>query len=208
MTSMTSPLYGFTEDSVIPEGTIKLVVTLGEPPQMATVMIDFLVVKCPSAFNGVLGRPLLKALKAITSFHCLTIKFPTVVGICQVRGRQRDSRDCYSKSLELVDMAPELPQAIEVEKTSRGLMETNINPHLQEDESTVGHVEELIETQVNPNKPSHDVKIGKGLKKELVQQLVEFLSLNKDVFAWTYVDMIGIHPGVMCHELNIDHRQS
>ena len=32
LTPMTSPFYGFTGDSVIPEGTIKLVVTLGEPP--------------------------------------------------------------------------------------------------------------------------------------------------------------------------------
>ena len=32
LTLMTSPLYGFTGDSVIPEGTIKLAVTLGEPP--------------------------------------------------------------------------------------------------------------------------------------------------------------------------------
>ena len=68
MTPMTSPLYEFIEDSVIPEGTIKLVVTLREPPRTTTVMINFLVVKCPSSFNGVLDRLLLKALKALMSF--------------------------------------------------------------------------------------------------------------------------------------------
>ena len=86
MTLMTSPLYGFTRDSVIPKGTIKLAVTLGEPPRMTTVMIDFLAVKYPSTFNSVLGRPLLKALKVVTSIHCLTIKFPIVAGIGQVQG--------------------------------------------------------------------------------------------------------------------------
>ena len=113
---------------------------------MATVMIEFLMVKCPSAFNGVLGKPLLKALKEVTSIHCQTIKFPTAAGIGQVRERQRESRECYSKSLELAKMALELPQAIEAKKTSRGMMEININPRLQEDESTAGPVEELIET--------------------------------------------------------------
>ena len=83
-------------------------------------------------------------------------------------------------------------------------METNIDPNLQEYESTVGLVEELIEIQVDPNEPSCLVKVSKGLKKELAQQLVKFLSLNQDVFAWTHTDMVGIHPEVMCHQLNID----
>ena len=93
---------------------------------------------------------------------------------------------------------------MKVEKISQGLMETNIDPHLQEDESTVGPMEELIEIQLEPNEPSCVVKIGKGLKKELAQQLAKFLSLNQDIFAWTRADMVGIHLEVMCHRLNID----
>ena len=31
---------------MIPEGTIKLIVTLGEPPRTTIVVIDFLVVNC------------------------------------------------------------------------------------------------------------------------------------------------------------------
>ena len=51
---------------------------------MAIVMIDFFRVKCPLTFNGVLGKPLLKALKAVTSIHCLTMKFPIAIGVGQV----------------------------------------------------------------------------------------------------------------------------
>ena len=127
---MTSPLYGFIGDSVIPEGTIKLAITLGEPPRTTIMVIDFLVVKCPSAFNGVLGRHLLKALKVVASIHYLTMKFPTPMGIGQVRGRQCDCRDCYNKSLELAKKGPRLPRVMEVETTSQGLMETNIDPCL------------------------------------------------------------------------------
>ena len=118
LTPTTCPLYKFTGDCVIPAGTMKLAITLGEPTRTATMMIDFLAVKCPSAFNGVLSKPLLKALKEVTSIHCLTIKSPIAVGIGQVRGRQCDSMECYSRTLELAEMTPELPQAIEVEKTS------------------------------------------------------------------------------------------
>ena len=95
---------------------------------------------------------------------------------------------------------------MEVETTSRGSIETNINPRLQEDESPTGPMEELTEIHVDPNEPSRVVKIGKGLKKELAQQFTEFLFLNQDVFAWTHTDMVGIHPKVMCHRLNINPR--
>ena len=52
---------------------------------------------------------------------------------------------------------------MEAEKTSIGPMKTNINPPLQEDESTTGPIEELIEVQVDPNEPSHVVKIDNGV---------------------------------------------
>ena len=82
-------------------------------------------------------------------------------------------------------------------------METNIDPHLQEDESTIGLIEELIEVQVNPNEPSRVIKIGKRLQRELAQQLTEFLSQNQDVFTWTHANMVGIHPEIIWHRLNI-----
>ena len=97
------------------------------------------------------------------------MKFPTLAGIGHVRGRQCDSEECYDKSLESAKMEPELTQAMEVEKTSQGLMETNINPRLQEDESTAGLVEELTEIKVDSNEPSRVVKIDKRLKNELAQ---------------------------------------
>ena len=83
-------------------------------------------------------------------------------------------------------------------------METNIDPCLQEDELTTRLIKELNEIQMDPNEPSHGIKIGKGLKKELAQKFMELLSFNQDVFAWTHANMVGIHPEVMCHRLNIN----
>ena len=67
---------------------------------------------------------------------------------------------------------------MEVEKMNKGPMETNINPRLQEDKSTAGLIEELVDIQVDPNKPNCVLKISKGLSKELAQQLMEFLCHN------------------------------
>ena len=58
---------------------------------------------------------------------------------------------------------------MEVGKPSAGLMETNINPCLQEEESTIRLIEELVEVQVDPKEPSRAVKIGKCLSNELAE---------------------------------------
>ena len=94
----TTPLYGFTRDHIILKCTIKLAVIVEEHPRVSTVMIEFLIIDCPSAFNGVIGRHLLKVLKAITSIYHHVMKFPTTEGITQIRGSQCDSRESYNKS--------------------------------------------------------------------------------------------------------------
>ena len=93
-------------------------------------MTKFLAVDRPSTFNGVIGRPFLKALRIVTSIHCLTIKVPTAMGTGQVRGRQHNSKEFYNSSLELAEKEKELPQMMEVKKVNTGSMEMNIDPHL------------------------------------------------------------------------------
>ena len=56
---------------------------------------------------------------------------------------------------------------IEVEKVSEGPIETNINPCIQEEESTNGPIEELVEIQVDPKEPNRVVKVGKCLSRQL-----------------------------------------
>ena len=60
-----NPVYSFTRDFVTPMGVITLPMTVGEYLRQSCVMADFLVIDQPSAFNTVLRRPSLRALKAI-----------------------------------------------------------------------------------------------------------------------------------------------
>ena len=78
------PLYNFTRDHVIPKGVAKLIVPMGEYPRTSTILANFLVVDAPSAINGIIGRPLLKALKVATSIYHLTMKFRMVEGTREV----------------------------------------------------------------------------------------------------------------------------
>ena len=82
--SINTHLRGFSGEKVLPLGSIQLV----------------LVVDAPSAYNMLLGRPSLNAIKAIPSAYHMMIKFPTVSGVGMVREDQRVARECYSASMK------------------------------------------------------------------------------------------------------------
>ena len=89
-------LRGFSGEKVLPLGSIQLVLTLGEPPCQAMTTARFLIIDASSAYNMMLGRPSLNAIKAIPSAYHMMIKFPTESGVGMIRGDQRVARECYS----------------------------------------------------------------------------------------------------------------
>ena len=80
-----NPIYYFTRD-IVPVGVITFLLMVGEYPRESYVMENFLVINQPSAFNAVLDRPSLRALKAISSIYHLLMRFPSPNGVGQVRG--------------------------------------------------------------------------------------------------------------------------
>ncbi|KAK3008569.1 hypothetical protein RJ639_014069 [Escallonia herrerae] len=95
---MDTPLYGFSNHPVAAEGIIALPVTIGTPPAQANFILDFVVVKVPSAYNAILGRPAQNQLQAVVSTYHLKMKFPTEHGIGEVKGDQTIARQCYVTS--------------------------------------------------------------------------------------------------------------
>ena len=77
-------LLGFFGEKVLPLGPVQLVLTLGDPPCQATTTIKFLIVDAPSAYNMLLGRPSLNAIRAITFAYHVVFKFPTKNGVGMV----------------------------------------------------------------------------------------------------------------------------
>ncbi|KAK3025437.1 hypothetical protein RJ639_042163 [Escallonia herrerae] len=92
------PLYGFSNHPVVCEGIIALPVTVGAPPNQAKLMLDFVVVRVPSAYNAILGRTALNQLRAVVSTYHMKMKFPTENGVGEVKGDQVVARQCYMAS--------------------------------------------------------------------------------------------------------------
>ena len=142
-------------------------------------MARFLVVDAPSAYNMLLGRPSLKAIKAIPFAYHMMIKFPTTSRVGMVRRdqhmKQKMVDNMYLDGLDMRD-------------------EVNTRPEPSE---------ELEPVPLDDN-PEHLAYIGSKLAKDLRSLLTHFLRQNKDVFAWKQEDMGGIDPSIITHRLNVN----
>nr|GEW61669.1 reverse transcriptase domain-containing protein [Tanacetum cinerariifolium] len=57
MIPATTPLLGFNDKISWPLGKISLMVTLGDEEHSSNAMMNFMVVRSPSPYNGIIGRP-------------------------------------------------------------------------------------------------------------------------------------------------------
>ena len=184
---VSTHLRGFSGQKVLPLGSIQLVLTLGDPPCQATTAMKFLIVDAPSAYNVLLGRPSLNAIKAIPSAYHMVIKFPTTGGVGMVRGYQRLAKECYSASMK--------KKAVDNVYIDELDMRDEVNTRPEPSK-------ELEPMQLDDN-PEHLAYIDSRLAKDLRHLLIHFLKQNKDVFAWKQENMGGIDPAIITHKLNV-----
>ena len=98
-----APLVGFGGSRVFPLGAVTLSVIVGDYPQQIIKDVTFLTVDCSSAYNAIIGRPMLNSWKAVTSTYHLMIKFPTDYGVGELRGSQMVAHECYVAMMEMED---------------------------------------------------------------------------------------------------------
>nr|XP_018677604.1 PREDICTED: uncharacterized protein LOC108952119 [Musa acuminata subsp. malaccensis] len=190
MKLVCSTLTGFTGASISSLGVITLPLTLGVFPKTKTVMTSFLVVDLPTAYNAILGRPTLNKIRAVISTYYQTIKFPTRDGVGEVAGNSWESRRCY---LTAVSLNKRARVQSPLEDPREGKKPT---PRPEPKEST-------IDLPLIKGRPDQTVKIGSGLPEQEQRQLVDLLQANTNIFAWTSSDLVGVHPEVALHHLNI-----
>ncbi|XP_059658663.1 uncharacterized protein LOC132304989 [Cornus florida] len=135
-----SPLVGFSGENVFPLGVVTLSLTAGTSPKQITVMVDFLVVDCPSTYNIILGRITLNVMRAVTSTYHLLIRFSIKQGIGELRGDQATARECHAAALR----TKKLQEALAIEKPE-GLTEKELNQRAEP-------VEDLVEIDLDKEK--------------------------------------------------------
>ncbi|XP_074576696.1 uncharacterized protein LOC141833212 [Curcuma longa] len=59
-----------------------------------------------------------------------------------------------------------------------------------------------VSIQIIPSHPHRVTQIATGLPEELKEKLVDCLTQNSDIFAWSTAEITGVSPDVMEHRLN------
>ncbi|KAM2340798.1 hypothetical protein ACFX1X_020214 [Malus domestica] len=210
-----SPLISFSGDIVQPLGSIHLPFTISTGTYIATITTNFLVLDCPTVYNVILGRTGINDLKAMVSTHMLLMKFPTLYGNGYIRGDQFSARSSYNTSVKQQHLhVPKETLSIHNQVIKTSPDNANLDLHGSNNQSDdprddsftqqAQPTEELEKISISKDYLDHMVKIGTTLSPPIQLALISFLQENTEVFAWSYDDMPGISPDIICHRLSID----
>ncbi|GKC18701.1 reverse transcriptase domain-containing protein [Tanacetum coccineum] len=72
----TTPLIGFSGEIIWPIGQIQLLVRIGDEEHSTSALMNFVVVRSPSPYNGIIGRPGVRKLQAVSSTAHRMLKIP------------------------------------------------------------------------------------------------------------------------------------
>nr|GEY19792.1 reverse transcriptase domain-containing protein [Tanacetum cinerariifolium] len=96
MVLATTSLTGFSGETTWPLGQLKLLVTIGDATHSTKAWMNFMIVKSLSPYNGIIGRPVLKAIQAVPYTVHGMLKFPTEEGIVTIRNSLLIPTECAS----------------------------------------------------------------------------------------------------------------
>jgi len=94
-------ILGFSGQEVNPTRMIRLAVRFGDKIKSKNLEVDFLVVDVPTAYNVILGWPILHKVKAVITPYLLQLQFEADDdSIGENHGDQRADRECYLVSIK------------------------------------------------------------------------------------------------------------
>ncbi|GJV53002.1 reverse transcriptase domain-containing protein [Tanacetum coccineum] len=136
--------------------------------------MNFMVVRSHSPYNGIIGRPGVRRIKAIPSTAHGMLKFPVTGGTVTLRSSRIIPLECAMIS------GPRTQQPVVDQGT-----------------------EEKIQVVIHPEYPEQTIAIGSTLTEEGRKKLCGLLRQNLDIFAWKPADMTGVVRHIAEHRLNI-----
>ncbi|GKA50637.1 reverse transcriptase domain-containing protein [Tanacetum coccineum] len=85
MVPAIAPLIGFSGEIIWPMGQILLPIKIGDAEHFTSTRMNFVIVRSPSPYNGIIGRPGVRKIQAVPSTAHGMLKFPVPGGILTLR---------------------------------------------------------------------------------------------------------------------------
>ncbi|GKC18250.1 hypothetical protein Tco_1020400 [Tanacetum coccineum] len=170
MVPATTPLVEFSGDIIWPLGQISLLVKIGDEEHSTSAWMNFMVVRSPYSYNGIIGRPGVRRIQAIPSTTHIMLKFPVTGGTVTLQSSRIILLECTMVS------GPGVPQPVINQVTK-----------------------EKIQVAIHLEYPKQTIAIGSTLTEEGRKELCRLLRRNLDIFAWKLVDMTGVPHHIAEH---------
>ncbi|XP_056694872.1 uncharacterized protein [Spinacia oleracea] len=207
------PVIGFIGATVIPEGIVSLSVQIGQGKDIKDVMVDFMIVKVPAAYNAILGRPFIHDAGAVVSTYHLTMMYTTNDNrSAKVKGNQEQAKRCYHTALKQPPRPPPLAEADiplsrkrkRAERKKDALLDMENFENREEGLLALAPTEETEEIELEEGVEDRTVRIGTDIDLSLRVNIIDLLREHADIFAFSADEMSGIDPSVMVHRLNVN----
>ncbi|GJW44599.1 hypothetical protein Tco_0073398 [Tanacetum coccineum] len=144
-------------DSEAPSGgvtQILLPVKIGDAEHFTYIWVNFMVVRSPSPYNGIIGRPRVRKIQVVPSTTYGMLKFLVPGGILTLRSSRIIPLEC-----------------------------TMVSGMKARPFDIIQATEDIIKVAINPEYPEQTIAIGSTITEEGQKALCDLLRRNLDIFA-------------------------
>ncbi|GJR48381.1 hypothetical protein Tco_1316484 [Tanacetum coccineum] len=139
MVLATTPLLGFSGEISWPLGQISLMVTPGDEKHSANALINFMVVRSPSPYNGIIGRPGLRKIQAVPFTAHGMLKFLMEGGIMTIRECNIDDTYKHYYNTAEIQLSEPYPAPSQPHNNTRGMQDGDQSTRPQPAQGASGH---------------------------------------------------------------------
>jgi hypothetical protein len=191
-----NPLYGFGGKGTFPVGKIELPLSFGVAPNARSDLVTLDIVDMVYPYNAIMGQGSINKFEAAIHRLYLCMKIPGPQAMITVCGNQQTAHNIERDFVPGQQNIQCLTTQREVFEGTRPVTNKKVKAQLQSNDGTKAVPLDLAT-------PKQTVVISEDLTSRDEEKLISCLSRNKDVFAWSVLDLVRVSRTIIEHGLGI-----
>jgi hypothetical protein len=178
-------------------GKIELPLSFGVAPNARSEHITFDIVDMVYPYNAIMGQGSINKFEAAIHGLYLCMKILGPQGVITVYGNQQTARNIKR------DFVPG-QQNVDCLTTQREVPEATCPAANEHEKAQLQSNNRTKTVPLDPATPKQTVIIKEDLTSQEEEKLISCLSRNKDVFAWSALDLVRVSRTIIEHSMGID----